>query len=94
MWISVPSNFSDVMVAPSVADFQALYPNVVFRVLVTDRPVHRIEDGIDLALRVGELDDSSLVAGRLIRYRHLLVASPEHLKRSKGIVYRVYRVGS
>ncbi len=77
--ISVPPNISDVMVAPLIAGFQALYPNVVFRVLVTDRHVHLIEDGIDLAMRVGELDDSNLVARRLIRYRHLLVASPEYL---------------
>ena len=80
--ISVPPNIADVMVAPLVAGFQALYPNVVFRVLVTDRYVHLIEDGIDLAMRVGELDDSNLVARRLIRYRHLLVASPEYLGKA------------
>ena len=80
--ISVPPNISDVIVAPLVAGFQALYPNVVFRVLVTDRHVHLIEDGIDLALRVGELDDSNLVARRLISYRHLLVASPEYLEKA------------
>ncbi len=80
--ISVPPSISDVMVAPLVAGFQALYPSVVFRVLVTDRHVHLIEDGIDLAMRVGELDDSNLVARRLIRYRHLLVASPEYLEKA------------
>jgi DNA-binding transcriptional LysR family regulator len=80
--ISVPPSISDVMVAPLVAGFQALYPNVVFRVLVTDRHVHLIEDGIDLAMRVGELDDSNLVARRLIRYRHMLVASPGYLEKA------------
>jgi DNA-binding transcriptional LysR family regulator len=81
--ISVPPNLSEVIVAPLVAGFQALYPNVVFRVFVTDRYVHLIEDGIDLAMRVGELDDSNLVARRLIRYRHLLVASPEYLDKAR-----------
>jgi len=80
--ISVPPNLSEVIVAPLVAGFQALYPNVVFRVFVTDRYVHLIEDGIDLAMRVGELDDSSLVARRLLSYRHLLVASPEYLEEA------------
>ncbi len=80
--ISVPPNLSEVIVAPLVVGFQALYPNVVFRVLVTDRYVHLIEDGIDLAMRVGELDDSNLVARRLIRYRHLLIASPEYLEKA------------
>ncbi len=79
--ISVPPSVSDVLVAPLVAGFQALYPNVVFRVLVTNRRVHLIEDGIDLAMRVGELEDSNLVARRLIRYRHLLVATPEFIRK-------------
>ena len=81
--ISVPPNLSEVIVAPLVVGFRALYPNVVFRVLVTDRYVHLIEDGIDLAMRVGELNDSNLVARRLIRYRHLLVASPEYLEKAR-----------
>ncbi len=80
--LSVPPNLSGVLVVPLVTGFQALYPNVVVRVLVTDRYVHLIEDGIDLALRVGELDDSNLVARRLLRYRHLLVASPNYLKKT------------
>ena len=79
--ISVPPSVSDVVVAPLVAGFQALYPNVVFRVLVTNRRVHLIEDGIDLAMRVGELEDSNLVARRLLRYRHILVATPAFLKK-------------
>ncbi len=80
--ISAPPNLSDVIIVPLVAGFQALYPNVVVRVLVTDRYVHLIEDGIDLALRVGKLSDSSLVARRLLNYRHLLVASPNYLKNT------------
>ena len=80
--ISVPPNLSDLIVVPLAAGFQALYPNVIFRVLVTDRRVHLIEDGIDLAMRVGELDDSNLVARPLMRYRHLLVASPGYLKKA------------
>lgn len=80
--LSVPPNLSGVLVVPLVTGFQALYPNVVIRVLVTDRYVHLIEDGIDLALRVGELDDSNLVARRLLRYRHLLVASPDYLEKT------------
>lgn len=80
--VSVPPNLSAVLVVPIVSGFQALYPNVVVRVLVTDRYVHLIEDGVDLALRVGKLDDSNLVARRLLCYRHLLVASPDYLKKS------------
>jgi len=80
--ISVPPNLSDVIVAPLVTAFQAHYPNVLFRILVANRNMHLIADGIDLALRVGELDDSSMVARPLLRYRHLLVASPEYLNKA------------
>jgi DNA-binding transcriptional LysR family regulator len=44
--------------------------------------VDHITDGIDLAFRVGELEDSSLIARRLLRYRHQLVASPAYLDRA------------
>lgn len=80
--ISVPPNLSDVIVAPLITAFRKHYPNVLFRILVADRNMHLIEDGIDLALRVGELADSSMVARPALRYRHLLVASPEYLARA------------
>jgi len=80
--ISVPPNLSDVIVVPLVTAFQARYPNVLFRILVADRNIHLIEDGIDLALRVGDLEDSNLVAHPLLRYHHLLVATPEYLNKT------------
>ena len=46
---------------------------------MTERNVNLIEDNVDIALRVGPLDDSSLVARRLLSYRHVLVASPEYI---------------
>lgn len=79
--VSVPPSLSDVIVAPLITAFQMRYPNVLFRVLVADRNMHLIEDGIDLALRVGKLDDSNMVARPLLRYRHLLVASPDYIKK-------------
>lgn len=77
--ISIPPNLADVLVAPMVCAFQNAYPKTSIRILVTERYVDLIEDGVDIAMRVGKLEDSSLVARRLFTYRHILVASPKYL---------------
>ena len=76
---SMPS-VSDTLTTPLVTAFQASYPNVRVQILVTERMVDLIADGIDLAFRLGPLKDSSLVARRILTYRHRLVASPSYLK--------------
>jgi DNA-binding transcriptional LysR family regulator len=63
-----------------VTAFQAAYPNVRVQALVTERLVDLIAEGIDLAFRLGPLKDSRLVAQKILRYRHRLVASPSYLK--------------
>jgi len=79
--ISIPPNLSEVLVTPIVCAFQNSYPKTSVKVLVTERNVDLIEDGVDIALRVGELKDSSMIARRLFMYRHLLVASPDYLEQ-------------
>jgi DNA-binding transcriptional LysR family regulator len=75
---SMPS-VSDTLLAPLVSAFQVSYPNVRVQVLVTERMVDLIAEGIDLAFRLGPLKDSRLVARRILAYRHRLVASPSYL---------------
>jgi len=79
--LSAPPNISDSLLTPLVIEFQKLYPNVRFQILVTERCVDHIADGVDLVFRGGALRDSSLVARRLLAYRHRLVATPAYLKR-------------
>jgi DNA-binding transcriptional LysR family regulator len=76
---SMPS-VSDTLTTPLVTAFQASYPNVRVQILVTERMVDLIAEGIDLAFRLGALKDSSLIARRILTYRHQLVASPSYLK--------------
>ena len=76
---SMPS-VSDTLVTPLVTAFQAAYPHVRIQVLVTERMVDLITEGVDLAFRLGALKDSCLVARKLLTYRHQLVASPIYLK--------------
>ena len=82
--LSAPPSISDTLLAPLLAAFQASYPNVRVQVLVTDRFVDLIAAGIDLAFRFGALGDSSLVARKILTYRHQLVASPAYLERVRA----------
>src|SRR5258708_28003154 len=81
--LSAPPSISDSMLAPMVGAFQASYPNVHVHVLITDRFVDHIADGVDLVFRLGALKDSSLVARKMLSYRHQLVASPAYVKKCK-----------
>src|SRR6516164_8598105 len=82
--LAAPPSISDSLLAPIVVAFLREYPDVRIQVFITERIVDQIAEGIDLAFRVDEkLHDSSLVAIRLLKYRHLLVASSEYLKNHK-----------
>jgi len=80
--ISIPPNLSDVLITPLACEFQTIYPKTVVKILVTERYVDLIEEGIDLAFRVGTLQDSSLIARRILTFRHLLVASSQYLEKN------------
>jgi DNA-binding transcriptional LysR family regulator len=82
--ISAPPTISDSLLAPLVLRFQEVYPDVRIQVFTSDRILPQIAEGIDIAFKVGEFEDSSLVARRLLTYRHQLVASPEYLKNRKA----------
>jgi DNA-binding transcriptional LysR family regulator len=82
--VSAPPSISDSLLVPLIASFQASYPDVCIQIFVSERFVDHIADGIDLAFRVGsQLEDSSLVARKILTYRHQLVATPSYLKKSK-----------
>jgi DNA-binding transcriptional LysR family regulator len=81
--LSAMPSVSETMLTPVITAFQASYPNVRVQVLVTERIVDLISEGVDLAFRLGELKDSSLVARKVITYRHQLVASPAYLEACK-----------
>lgn len=81
--LAAPPSISDSLIAPLLGAFQASYPDVRVQVFITDRIVDQIAEGVDIAFRVGPLKDSSLVARKLLTYRHQLVASPAYLRTCK-----------
>jgi DNA-binding transcriptional LysR family regulator len=66
-------------VLPAVNEFLANYPDIDVRLLLSDRNVHLIDDHVDLAVRIGALADSSMVAVRVGSVRRVVCASPTFL---------------
>jgi DNA-binding transcriptional LysR family regulator len=81
--LASPPSISDTLLAPIVGAFQEAYPEVRVQIFITDRIVDHVSEGVDVTFRVGDLEDSSLVARRILKYRHQLVASPAYMKKHK-----------
>lgn len=79
--ISAPIVFGRVHVLPLINEFLGMFPEVDVRLLQGDRMVNLIEDHVDLAVRIGTLSDSDLVATRVGSLRRVVCASPEYLAR-------------
>jgi DNA-binding transcriptional LysR family regulator len=82
--LAAPPSISDTLLAPIVGAFQEAYPEVRVHIFITDRIVDHVSEGVDLTFRVGDLEDSSLVARRILKYRHQLVASPAYMKKYRA----------
>jgi DNA-binding transcriptional LysR family regulator len=79
--IAAPLMFGRMHVAPLVCEFLSLYPGVTADLSLSDRMVHIVEEGIDVAVRLGHLSDSSLIARKVGETRRVVVASPTYLKK-------------
>ncbi|TIP96083.1 MAG: LysR family transcriptional regulator [Mesorhizobium sp.] len=77
--ITAPIVFGRLHVLPVVTGFLAAYPDVAIRLMLADRIAQLTEEHIDLAVRIGELPDSSLVATRIGSIRRVVCASPAYL---------------
>ncbi len=74
--LTAPIRFGEMHVAPLINEFLARYPRMRINLLLLDRVVDLIEEGIDLAVRLAHLDDSSLVARPLGNVGQVICASP------------------
>ena len=77
--ITAPVTLGRLHVVPISAEFLAAHPRVDLRLVLSDRPLNLVDDHLDLAVRVGELPDSSLVALRVGQIRRVVCASPGYL---------------
>lgn len=77
--ITAPVQFGRLHVLPIVAAFLAAHPRIDVRLHLIDRVVDLLEEGIDVALRIGELPDSSMLATKVATLRLVTCASPAYL---------------
>ena len=79
--VSAPMSFGILHLGPALAEFSRANPAVSLEVKLEDRFVNLVEEGVDVAIRIGTLTDSSLVARRLSSTRQVVCASPEYLAK-------------
>jgi len=78
--VSIPVVFGRLFVVPAIADFLKRHPNVRADVVLADRYVNLVEEGFDLAVRVGVPADTSARGRKLVESRRVLVAAPAYLE--------------
>ncbi len=79
--LTAPVMFGRMYVAPIVLDFLARFPAVTARVMFADRLVDLMEEGLEVAVRIAHLEDSSLTAVRVGEVRRVICASPDFLAK-------------
>lgn len=79
--LAAPHSFGLKHLPETISDFINQHPEVDIHLDLNDREVNLIDDNIDIALRVANLEDSSLIARRLSTIRHITCASPDYIKK-------------
>lgn len=79
--VALPMGFGLMHIAPAIPDFLAQNPRLSLEAVLDDRPTDLVASGLDLAIRIAELESSSLVATRIATIDHVAVAAPAYLAR-------------
>lgn len=79
--ITTPTTFGAEALMPALKRYREAAPDVTLDVVLTDRNVDLVEEGFDVAFRIGTLPDSRLIARPLMPYRMMICASPDYLSR-------------
>jgi DNA-binding transcriptional LysR family regulator len=82
--VTVPTTFGRPLISAWADSFLDRYPEIKLDLSVTDRRIDLIREGFDIAVRIGELEDTNLIRRSLGVLQHVLAASPKYLKR-RGI---------
>jgi len=80
--VMAPTSFGSFHLARAIADYRKIYTSVGIEVILTEREPDIIEDGLDLVIKVGVLEDSSLVARKIANAHMAVCASPAYLEEN------------
>lgn len=79
--IATPLSFGVAHLSPAIAAFMHLHPEIRVNLDMSDRRIDLVEEGLDLAIRIGRLEDSTLMARKLASVKHVVCASPDFLNK-------------
>jgi len=79
--INTPMSFGRLHIAPLIPEFLKRYPKISIEMVMDDKVADLIGEGFDIAIRGGDLPDSSLIARKLAPLRNVLCASPEYIEK-------------
>ncbi|ABS68172.1 transcriptional regulator, LysR family [Xanthobacter versatilis] len=80
--VSAATTFARLLIVPRLPEFLARHPDIEIDVLLDDRVIDLVSEGIDMALRMGELTDSAAIARQIARSRRSVIATPAYLSRA------------
>lgn len=80
--ISAPVTFGESHLSPLLAEFIDLYPQLNIDLQLTDRKIDMLQEGVDVVIRIGGVDESNLIARQINSYPLVLCASPEYLAKN------------
>jgi DNA-binding transcriptional LysR family regulator len=79
--VNAPMSFGTMQLGPAIAEFMKLYPDLQIQLALSDEHVDPVQDGLDVTLRIAELESSSLIARKLMPIDRIVCASPEYLQK-------------
>lgn len=79
--VATPATFGRMFVAPIITGFLEAYPEMNVELRLSERLADPVTSGVDIAVRVGRLEDSSLIANKLAPFRRIVCASPRYIER-------------
>lgn len=79
--IDTPPSIGRLILLPALCEFHSRYPDIELAIGMSDRPVDMVQEAVDCVIRVGELQDSSMVAKRIGTFESITCASPSYIER-------------
>lgn len=79
--VSAPVSFGESNLAPLLPELMRRYPNLSIELVLSDKTIDLLEEGVDLAIRIGSVSDSNLIARQITSYPLILCASNDYIER-------------
>jgi len=79
--VNAPMSFGTIKLGPLIADFMAAYPELQIQLVLSDEHVDPLQEGLDVTLRIADLESSSLIARKIVSIDRVVCASPDYLAR-------------